>query len=163
MSNHTAGGGTTHITRAGIPQLDQRLDKIAAMYDYERTQQIEPWADLWADDARVTFPLDSEPGSRTVEGKEAIVPWTRNKFVERASTDIDARLEAVAGAPRVIAHLDVFLHFENGLGIGGPLVAIFTFDEDGKVVLMEEYVNDAYFPKHYKDLATPDAAQAVND
>ncbi|MEW1811943.1 hypothetical protein AB0284_14695 [Pseudarthrobacter phenanthrenivorans] len=161
MIPHTKGGGTTEITRAGIPELDERLDKIAAMYDYERTQEIEPWADLWADNARVLFPIDSEPGSRTVEGKENIVPWNAKKFEERSSTDIDVRLEAVAGAPRVIAHLNVFLHFENGLGIGGPLVAIFTFDEAGKVVLMEEYVNDAYFPKNYKELATEDTS-AVN-
>ncbi|WP_415854157.1 nuclear transport factor 2 family protein [Sinomonas sp. G460-2] len=161
MIAHTKGGGATHITRTGIPELDERLDKVAALYEYERTQQIEPWAALWADNASVVFPIDSEPGSRTVEGKGAIVPWTAKKFEERARTDIDVRLEAVAGAPRVIAHVDVFLHFENGLGMGGPLVMIFTFNDDGKVALMEEYVNDAYFPKNYKDLAVPDRATST--
>jgi len=126
------------------------------MYQYERDQQIGPWADLWGDGASVRFPIDSQPGTRSIDGKDEIVQWTANKFVERSSTDIDARLEAIAGAPRVIAHVDVFLHFENGLGMGGPILVIFTFDDAGKVVLMEEYVNDMVFGANYKEQATPD-------
>lgn len=152
----SADTGTTTITPAGIPELDDRLAKIAAMYQYERDKDIDAWADLWAEDASVRFPWDLDPSARTFVGKDAIVKWTADKFVDRASSEINANLEATAGAPKVIAHLNVLLHFADGHAIGGPLLIIFTFNGAGKVVLMEEFVSHAYFPPNYRELATPD-------
>jgi len=153
------GAGQTIITPANDPLLDELMGKVVAMHDYERRKISDAWADLWADDAVVCFPIEIDPGSRKWVGKEAIVAWNAQKYIERAWTDIDARVEAIAGTRRVVAHVDVVLHLSNGLSIAGPLLIIFTFDEDKKIVLMEEYVNDAHWPVHYLDLATEDEAQ----
>lgn len=161
MTENAPGGGKTTITKAGIPELDSLLEKIERMLHLERVKQIDEWAALWADNAKVRFPIEAEPGRRNIDGKQAIVSWTAAKFVERASTDIDVLLEAVAGSRRVIAHMNVLLHFANGLSIGGPLVCIYTFNENGLIELMEEYVNDVIFPPHYKDLATEDKTRAA--
>lgn len=129
---------------------------VEKLYHYERTKEIAPWADLWAPDARVTFPADLVPGQRDVIGKETIVAWTAQKFVERDHTDIDARIEPMARGNRVLVHLNVMLHFANGTKIGGPLMVIFTFNDAGQITLMEEYVNEAQWPINYKEKAKPE-------
>jgi hypothetical protein len=136
------------------------VEKIENLYNYERTKQIEPWAALWAENAKVVFPHDVVTGQRDVTGKAAIVEWTAKKFVERARTDIETRIEAMALEPRVLVTMNVMLHFANGLSIGGPLLVIFTFNEQGLISLMEEYVNDSHFPINYKEKAKPAAELA---
>ncbi len=131
------------------------VEKIESLYEYERTKQIEPWADLWDATARVTFPLDATPGQRDVIGKDAIVAWTAKKFVERERSEIETRIEALLLDRRVLVNMNVMLHFVNGTEIGGPIVIIFTFNDEGRITLMEEYVNEAIFPIHYKELAKP--------
>lgn len=132
--------------------------KIRSMYHYELTKQIEPWAALWDNNARVTFPHDVNPKARDVIGKDAIVAWTAKKFVERASSEIDAKVEAMAGGNRVFASLHVVLNFANGTTMSGPLIMIFNFNDAGLIVHAEEYVNEAMWPSNYKELAKPAGA-----
>ncbi|MEW1811964.1 nuclear transport factor 2 family protein [Pseudarthrobacter phenanthrenivorans] len=134
-------------------RYSQLTDTVARIYELERTKQLEPWKELWADDARVVFPLDVVPGSRDVIGKQAITDWTAAKFIERTKTELEIRLAPMADGRRVLAHVHVTLFFENGTTIGGPILVVWTFNEEGKVLLMEEYVNDATWPSNYKDLA----------
>lgn len=137
-------------------------DKIRRLYEYERTKNLEEWAALWADDAKVTFNLDVVPGQRDFIGKAAIVAWTAKKFVDRATTRIDHRLETIVGGRRVVAHLDVEMVFNDGVVVAGPLLIFFTFNEEGKIVLMEEYVNELVFPIDYKEKAAARAAAAAS-
>lgn len=149
------GSGKTKKVPTNRAELQKLLDTVAALFQAERTKDLQTWGDQWATDARVTFPLDKNPGERAIEGKEAIVAWTAQKFLDRAHTGIDALIEALDSGNRVIAHSNVSLRFTNGSQIAGPLVMAFTFDADGKVLLMEEYVNEAIFPTNYKELAEP--------
>lgn len=153
------GKGQTTITPSNDPLLDELMGKIVTLHDYERRKVSDEWADLWADNAVVSFPIEVDPGSRKWVGKDAIVAWNSQKYVDRAWTDIESRVEAIAGTRRVVAHVDVVLHLADGRAIAGPLLIFFTFDEDNKIVLMEEYVNDAHWPVHYLDLATEDEEQ----
>ena len=136
------------------------VKKIEHLYKCEREKDLDGWAALWAEDSLVTFPIDVNPGERDVRGKDSIVAWTGQKFIDREWTDIDARLEGMAEGGRVLAHLNVMLHFADGTAIGGSVLCIFTFDDSGRISLMEEYVNEATWPKNYKDFATPDTAKA---
>src|SRR5690242_8845258 len=122
---------------------EELAEKIRSMYRYELSKQIEPWAALWAEDSRVTFPHDVKPGARDVIGKKAIVEWTARKFVDRASSEIDARVEPLATGNRVFASVHVVLNFANGTTMSGPLIMMFTFNDDGQIVHAEEYVNEA--------------------
>ena len=82
------------------------------------------------------------------------------QFLDRADSRIDHRLERIVGGQRVIAHLDVELVFNDGVVVRGPLLIIFTFNSEGLIVLMEEYVNEAVFPIDYKERAAAKAAAA---
>lgn len=136
-------------------------DKILRLYEYERTKNLEAWAALWADDAKVTFNLDVVSGQRDFIGKESIVAWTAKKFDDRATTRIDHRLETIVGGRRIVAHLDVEMVFNDGVVVAGPLLIFFTFNAEGKIVLMEEYVNELVFPIDYKEKAAARAAAAA--
>lgn len=138
---------TDHTKQSELAEI------VARIYELERTKQIEPWKEHWAEDALVVFPLETEPGSRDVVGKQAITEWTAAKFVERERSELDIRIEPLADGRRVLAHVHVTLFFQNGTTIGGPILVIWTFNEDKQVILMEEYVNDATWPSNYKELA----------
>jgi len=148
---------TTQDTSTDVESAEE---KILRLYEYERTKNLADWADLWADDARVTFTLDVVPGQRDYIGKDAIVAWTAQKFVDRADTRIDHRIETIVGGRRVIAHLDVEMVFNDGVVVSGPLLIIFTFNDEGLIELMEEYVNEVVFPIDYKEKAAARAAAA---
>jgi ketosteroid isomerase-like protein len=143
------------------PTPAELVQKIEEVYELERKgEDIEAWAEYWADDAVLSFPHDLDPTERELRGKEAIVAVTAQKFVDREWTDIDARVEGLAEGRKVLARLHVVLHFANGTAMSGALVMVFTFNEDQKIVLAEEYVNEAMWPKNYKDNAVADPAQS---
>lgn len=139
-------------------EIGVAADKVRRLYEYERTKNLEDWAALWADDAVVRFVLDVVPGKRDVYGKEAIVAWTAAKFVDRASSTIDDQIETIVGGLRVVVRLGVDLVFNDGAVASGPFLVIFTFNSDGLIVLMEEYVNELTFPVDYRARATAKVA-----
>lgn len=143
------------------PTPAELVEKVERMYELERKgEDIEAWAEYWADDAVLSFPLDLDPTERELRGKDAIVAVTAQKFIDRTWTDIDARVEGLAEGRKVLARLNVVLHFANGTSIAGALLMVFTFNEAGQIVLAEEYVNEAMWPKNYKDNAVEDSAQS---
>jgi ketosteroid isomerase-like protein len=119
---------------------------VQRFYDLEQRKQLDEWAALWADDAEVRFPLTTEPEKHEIHGKEALVAATAQKFIDRERVELGVRVEPMADGRRVVAHLDATITFAAGPVWHVPLLIILTFNEEGLITTMEEYLNEASLP-----------------
>lgn len=131
-------------TEDDLRQTRQRnVAVVRRLYELEMAKDLDSWARLWARGVVVMFPLAVDTEATRVEGLTTWVDVTRQKFVDRAHIKVDARVEALADPHRVLAHLDVHLEFSAGGSLNAPLLVLFTFDDDGLIERMDEYVNEA--------------------
>ena len=118
-------------------------ESIRTMYDLERRQQLDEWAALWAEHCVVSFPFATDPASMRVEGKDTLVAWTAEKFRDRDKVEIEVEVAPFADGRRVMSQLHARIHFATGDVLALPILCLFTFDEAGLILTMEEYVNEA--------------------
>jgi hypothetical protein len=110
----------------------RNVETVRKFYQSERDRDVEVWRRFWHAEGRQTFPTLGADAS--VSGIDALSEVTREKFVTRPPYGIDDRVEAFSDPSRVFASLD--LSFP-----GAPVVTIwciFTFDEEGLIVEVEE-------------------------
>ena len=111
---------------------------VEALYDAERRRNLEDWARLWHTEGRQSFYLSKDVPP--VLGREALVRATRRKFEVRPPYGIDVATEPFADASRVLARL----HLTFGEGIRPiDIWCIFTFDDTGLILEIEEMVDTA--------------------
>ena len=111
---------------------------VEALYEAERRRSIKDWERLWHPEGRQTFHLSIDVPS--VVGREALVRATRRKFEVRPPYEIGLATEPFADPNRVLARL----HLTFGEGIRPvDIWCIFTFDDHGLVLEIEEMVDTA--------------------
>ena len=118
-------------------------EAVERLYDLEQRQQLDEWSALWAENVVVSFPLAVDPETSRIRGKSNLVELTRRKFEDRDKVVIDLRVESLADERRVLAHLDATIDFASGERLELPLLCLFTFDQDGLIAAMDEYLNEA--------------------
>jgi hypothetical protein len=111
---------------------------VEALYDADRRRNIDDWARLWHPEGRHSFRLSIDVPP--VVGREALVRTTRRKFEVRPPYGIGVVTMPFADPRRVLAQL----HLTFGAGIRPiDLWCIFTFDDDGLILEIEEMLDTA--------------------
>lgn len=119
---------------------DRNVSAVRRFYQSERDRDLDTWTTFWHPEGRQTFPAMG--AEATVAGIAALREVTRGKFETRPPYGIRDRVEAFADPSRVFVHLD--LDFPGAEPF--PIWCIFHFDEDGRVVEVEEMVDTGAAP-----------------
>ena len=86
---------------------------------------------------------------QSVIGKEKVTTAFAGRFQATESVDVTYELAAISGRPQVLARAEFDFLFKNGVQYQNDGVLIFSFDEDGKISKIEEWVNPDNFRKAF--------------
>ncbi len=111
---------------------ERNVQTVEAMYQAERDRDLSAWAPLWSPHGRQTFPTLG--AQATVEGIDALLHVTQEKFTTRPPYGIRATVDPLHDPSRVFVRLD--LDYPGQAPI--CLWCLFHFDDDGLIAEVEE-------------------------
>ena len=114
---------------------NRNLATVEAMYESERTRDLNAWASLWHPDGRQTFPFAP---SRVVEGIKELTETTRRKFEVRPPYRINVETEPFEDPARVLARLRLETPESERIT---DIWCVFHFDEAGLILEVEEMLD----------------------
>jgi ketosteroid isomerase-like protein len=124
-----------------------KLDRealINRLYELEMAKDLDAWVELWADDAVIIFPHAVDPASRRVVGKDDLRRITAQKFADRETIQVRVETVPMRDPRLVLAKLDVQLTMAaTRKVIAAPILCLFEFGDDDRIVAMQEYLNEA--------------------
>ncbi|WP_164990441.1 nuclear transport factor 2 family protein [Agromyces albus] len=114
---------------------------VERFYESERRRDLETWASLWHPAGRQTFPFSKESEVRGINDLRRV---TARKFEVRPPYEIHTRVEAFADPHRVLARLRLVMTVPAGAEVN--IWCVFHFDDDGRVLEVEEMLDTASAP-----------------
>jgi ketosteroid isomerase-like protein len=122
------------------------LSLVRRLYDLEMAKDLEAWMAMWDASYEITFPFSTSPAIAAVTGLQNLRQITQQKFIDRLHIELGVRAEGLADPLKVLVHLDVAHTLADGTVRRLPLLCLFTFNSDGRIVALEEYFNQATLP-----------------
>jgi ketosteroid isomerase-like protein len=127
----------------------RNMATVDAYYAAAEARDIDAYAELWAEDGRFLVPW--LPALDLV-GKVAI----RDSFAKRLAnmTRISAKRELtpLASGDQVFVRAEMTFQYANGIMYSNTLIALFTLNDESKIVKMEEWLDLETFRKTFGGL-----------
>lgn len=133
-----ASGGDHPMT----PDVDLTA-LIHRLYQLEIDKQLDPWMELWDPGFTITFPLATHPVIEPVRGLDNLRAITRQKMIDRVRIELDVKVERMANPLKALVFLGVVHHMADGSARSIDLLCMFTFTAEGRILLLEEFFNQA--------------------
>lgn len=125
------------------PAAPDLTDLIRRFYRLEIDKQLDTWMEFWDPDFTITFPLATHPSIDPVRGLDNLRANTRQKMIDRVKIELDVRVELLADPLKAMVFLGVVHHLADGSVRRISLLCQFTFTPESKIVLLEEFFNQA--------------------
>ena len=119
---------------------------VTRLYDLEMAKNLDEWMAMWDPSYVITFPFATRPPIAPIKGWENLRDITRQKFIDRLHIELGVRTEPLADTLKALVHLDVAHTLADGTVRKLPLLCVFTFNAEGRIVALEEYFNQAPQP-----------------
>lgn len=119
-------------------RITRNLATVGAYYAAAEALDLDAFADLWA--ANGEFVVPWLPALR-LAGKDAIRDGFAKRLAGISKISQTHDLSPLANGDQVFARAEMTFQYTNGLVYSNTLVALFTLDEDGKIVKMEEWID----------------------
>jgi ketosteroid isomerase-like protein len=132
-----------------ISEPDAAIDCVALvtrLYELEMAKELDAWMAMWDASYVITFPFASNPPMVPIRGLETLRDITRQKFIDRLHVELGVRVEPLDDPLRALVHLDVAHTMADGSVLRLPLLCLFTFNAEGRIVALEEFFNQAALP-----------------
>jgi ketosteroid isomerase-like protein len=123
-----------------------RVVLVTRLYELEMAKELDAWMAMWDASYVITFPFASHPPMAPIRGLETLRDLTRQKFVDRLHVELGVRVEPLDDPLRALVHLDVAHTMADESVLRLPLLCLFTFNAEGRIVAMEEFFNQATLP-----------------
>jgi hypothetical protein len=127
-------------TNTPAPDLTALINRL---YQLEIAKNLDPWMELWDLNFTITFPLSTHPAIDPIRGIDTLRAITRQKMIDRVKIELDVRVELLADPLKALVFLGVVHHLADGAVRRISLLCKFTFTPQGKIVLLEEFFNQA--------------------
>jgi ketosteroid isomerase-like protein len=124
-------------------QVSNIVALIKRLYDLEMAKNLDDWMDMWDASFVITFPFATHPAMPPIRGKENLRSIIRQKFIDRVRIELGIEVMPFAYPLKALVHLDVTHVLEGGRVIRMPLICLFEFNSEGRIVALEEYFNQA--------------------
>ena len=124
------------------------ISTVRSFFEYMHAKNIDAWADLWHNDARIIVEYQPQGFPPLIEGREQIIPGFRQLFsnFETYDYEITALYETV-DANRIIVEWNVAAKLKsNGDVYEGNNITVFIL-RDGKIFEYHDYFNPEKFAK----------------
>lgn len=119
---------------------------VTRLYDLEMAKDLDAWIAMWDPSYVITFPFATQPPLEPITGWDNLREITRKKFIDRLHIDLGVRTEVLADPLKALVHLDVAHTLADGTVRRLPLLCLFTFSAEGRIVALEEYFNQVPLP-----------------
>jgi ketosteroid isomerase-like protein len=132
----------SQVTQPATGALDF-VTLVKRLYDLEMAKNLDAWMEMWDPTYVITFPFATHPSIAPIRGLETLRDITRQKFIDRIHIELDVHIEPLADPLKALVHLGVAHTQADGSVRKLPLLCLFSFNTDGRIVAMEEFFNQA--------------------
>lgn len=120
---------------------ERNIAAVRAFFQFERELDMAGWGELWAEDAVRRTPFAPEGFPSETRGKAAILEALRGTFEQAARIEVRDEVLPLLDPTTVLARARVRAELRNGAVYENELVALFRFDDQGKIAEWTGYLN----------------------
>ena len=144
------GGGSADAAQA------ENLAAVARYYDAVEALDFEAFMGTWAENGRLEIPFMAVLNRNS---KADIAAGFKPRFEAIETVTVEFEAVPIEGGEQVFARADFDFVFKNGVRYQNAGVALFTFEEPGKISRMEEWVNPERYRAAFGDPPAPSGSQ----
>jgi ketosteroid isomerase-like protein len=126
-------------------QLTHNVNVARTFFELLHRKDVDAWAELWAEDARIIVPYPPEGFGTSIDGKVNILSAFRGLFGNFESFDTEmTAVYPAADSDAVVVEYDVRATLVGGTKYSNSNIAVFRF-ESGKISAYHDYFDPRRF------------------